>query len=292
MWLCRTTIHTLRSRAAITFDNDDVGKAATYDPPFRLMLKLVSFDTKPTTDESEQLFWYVPRSVMPESLEASARIIEQFLREPFDLDGEDAADMLRRKRKKPVRRRRSPSVASDGEVRSNRPGKQAEVQQYKSAAFIEDSDEDEERDRAFFAKEAERRARYRTPTSTAPAHRPAGTRKRAKIAGTAADTTQHPISSSIRRSSPVQGSETESERDSAVGASPDSNISASPKPPATSTNRARPRARPRRKFDPDLETEESMAERTEPGLDATVDSQTGIIPRKRRVVHESDEEDG
>jgi replication fork protection complex subunit Tof1/Swi1 len=148
---------------AIDFDSDDRAHAATYDPHFRLMLKLVSFDSKdseavdvPEDVNALLLAWHVPRGVLPDSLEASTRVIEQFLRDPFDLDGENAQDMLRKKRKQASRRRRSPDLDEDGAIVRRQP-KQTEVQHFKSAAFIEDSDDDEEADRIFFAREAQKR---------------------------------------------------------------------------------------------------------------------------------------
>jgi hypothetical protein len=85
------------------------------------------------------------------------------LKEPMNLDGDQAADLLRRQRKRPVRRRKRLSVEDDGAERlPTRRRKQAEeVQQYKSAQFIEDSDEDPEADAAFFAREAAARETYR-----------------------------------------------------------------------------------------------------------------------------------
>lgn len=96
-------------------------------------------------------------------MESTVRILEQYLRDPFSLEGdEEAKDLLRKKRKKAVRRRKhmdSDDNVSDEAPHRKRRRKQAEIQQYKSAQFIEDSDEDPNADAAFYAKEAERRER-------------------------------------------------------------------------------------------------------------------------------------
>ena len=81
------------------------------------------------------------------------------MREPMSLDGVTPAELLRRKRKKPVKKRRRKSL---DEERAPRRRKQAEeVQQYKSAQFIDDSDGDVEADAAFFAREAANREAHR-----------------------------------------------------------------------------------------------------------------------------------
>lgn len=95
-------------------------------------------------------------------MEATIRILEGYLRNPLTLDGEQAKDLLRRKRKKAVRRA---SIAADGNEDAARPRKrrrkQAEIQQFKSAQFIEDSDDDPVLDAEFYAREAARREAHR-----------------------------------------------------------------------------------------------------------------------------------
>lgn len=101
----------------------------------------------------------MPKALLPEDLESSIRIIETFMREPMSLDGVTPAELLRRKRKRPAKKRRRPSADVE---RAPRRRKQAEeVQQYKSAQFIDDSDGDSEADAAFFAREAANREAHR-----------------------------------------------------------------------------------------------------------------------------------
>lgn len=105
---------------------------------------------------------------MPASLEASVNVLRQGLDCPPSLD-EDPRKLLRKARK--TRRRREPSVGDETEYdsegnpmpRAPKPPKKrksrvAETQNFKSAAFIIDSDDDDERDAAFFARERMLRA--------------------------------------------------------------------------------------------------------------------------------------
>lgn len=104
----------------------------------------------------------MPKTELPDSMDATIRILEGYLRNPLTLDGEQAKDLLRKKRKKAVRRA---SIAADEDEDAARPRKrrrkQAEIQQFKSAQFIEDSDDDPVLDAEFYAREAARRDAHR-----------------------------------------------------------------------------------------------------------------------------------
>jgi replication fork protection complex subunit Tof1/Swi1 len=262
------------------------------------MMKLVSFESQESTEADDQdateprlLMWHVPRTVMPASLEASTRIIEQFLREPFDLDGEAANDMLRKKRKRPVRRRRSPSIDDDGLPRQPRPRKQAEVQQYKSAAFIDDSDDDEEQDLLFFAKEAERREKNRAAVGGA-SMMPHGKKKGKK---TRKDTDAAAVES-LNDSDDGGGLNDTSDDPSSVASPSRGRSPILPPSPSISGSadeeivepRARPAARKRRRrADPDA------AEGSDDAVDPAISSSPSV-PRpsaRKRVVLGSDDED-
>lgn len=103
---------------------------------------------------------------MPSTLDGDHKIIADFLLDPVDPNGKTAADLLRKKRKAPVRKRkeRAPRLNSDGEeiegemdapAKKRQRKRKEEAEAYKSAQFIEDSDDDEAADAAFFAREAE-----------------------------------------------------------------------------------------------------------------------------------------
>ncbi len=268
---------------AIDFDSDDRARAATYDPHFRLMLKLVNFasndseapDVSEGGADASLLAWHVPRGILPENLEASARIIEQFLREPFDLDGENAQDMLRKKRKKPVRRRRSPSLDGDGET-VRRPQKQTEVQHFKSAAFIDDSDDDEEADREFFAREAQRREANRAAIGKA-SMLPHGKKKSAK--GNALIFTQELASSMNDDSGNEDIGESTSGRRTPPSSRPGSSDEGTPL-------QRRPKKRQRR-ADPDADDEQESD-----GAIVSHDESVAARSHKRRVLGSQSDEDG
>ncbi|WRT69168.1 uncharacterized protein IL334_006152 [Kwoniella shivajii] len=153
--------------------------AVTKDSHLRLMLRLLSFDmvhpadlpisddTITSNEKEETTKWFIPPSVLPSSLSTSLGALKQYLISPPSLT-EDPKSLMRRTR--PPRRRRSPSLSEmelDSEtgelvkkVKQKRQRKQkaAEMQTFKSAAFIEDSDdEDPENTRRFFEREEELR---------------------------------------------------------------------------------------------------------------------------------------
>jgi replication fork protection complex subunit Tof1/Swi1 len=108
-------------------------------------------------DEDEELEWYIPQAILPSELQQSYNVIGQFLETPFDLDGKKVSELLRKKRAR-RRRRRSPSNSGDeaelsDEPKRKRKKKEKEQAQYKSAQFIQDSDEEYGDMEAFLEKE-------------------------------------------------------------------------------------------------------------------------------------------
>ncbi|RSH83343.1 Topoisomerase 1-associated factor 1 [Apiotrichum porosum] len=134
-------------------------QATKRDPHLRLMLRLLHFDATDVESVDEQT-WFLPALVLPSAIEMAVGAVRQFLSDPADVDDEKA--VLRKVRAPQKRARAIPEYDSDGEeieiVRPPRKRKQAEIQTFKSAMFIEDSDDDEEADAAFFAREALLRA--------------------------------------------------------------------------------------------------------------------------------------
>lgn len=112
-----------------------------------------------------RVHWTMPKTVLPDDIDSTVRIMRDFLRNPIDLDGQTAKDLLRKKRKKPIRRAKRPAPGNnseDDEVGIERPTKRrkatkrsAELQQFKSAAYIEDSDDAAEADDGFYERELE-----------------------------------------------------------------------------------------------------------------------------------------
>jgi replication fork protection complex subunit Tof1/Swi1 len=92
-------------------------------------------------------------------------VINQFLQTPLDLGGKKAKELLSKKARRRRRARRSPSTSdSDADEdepvqKKKREKKQKEKETYKSAQFIEDSDEEYGDMDAFFEKEKQLRER-------------------------------------------------------------------------------------------------------------------------------------
>lgn len=135
--------------------------------------------------------WYIPSTIAVAELQRTLNVINQFLETPYDLDGKRAAALLNRKRRR--RRRRSPSPDSDddGALSENEPRRKKrkekkikEKEQYKSAQFIEDSDEEYGGMEAFLEKERVQREKAQLAAALAgPLDRPTtmkatGTKKR------------------------------------------------------------------------------------------------------------------
>ncbi|SCV67720.1 BQ2448_5331 [Microbotryum intermedium] len=140
----------------------------TGNATLRLLMGLLNWESR-ENDESTELIWSIPSSLMPATLDGDVRTIENFLLDPVDPNGKTAADYLRKKRKpikRHTRREDTPEYDEEGNlievvkkvtkrVKKNR----EEMVAYKSAQFIEDSDDDEDADNRFFAREAELRAK-------------------------------------------------------------------------------------------------------------------------------------
>ncbi|KAG8903574.1 Topoisomerase 1-associated factor 1 [Tulasnella sp. 403] len=184
---------------AIPYTTQDKADAATKNANLKLLFRLLKFSTR--DDEADELEWYIPATTMPDELQRSLVVIDQFIKEPLDLKGKKAADLLSKRRARRTTRRRRRRHASDGssdEVdlsdmenpsrKAKRTRKAKEQETYKSAQFIEDSDAALTDDDKFFAREQEIRDKAQAaadagivaPTNMAPT----GTKKRKKKAST------------------------------------------------------------------------------------------------------------
>lgn len=156
--------------------------------------------------DADELEWYVPAAILPDDLQRSLDVIEQYIKEPLDLEGKKALDLITKRRKaktsrKTRRSRRGAEEGSDGEVgvlpsdvddsnsdepraRAKRKKKEKERMIYKSAEMILDSDAELEDDEAFFAKEREMRRKTEAAAGEAVPSNMAstGTKKRKKKA--------------------------------------------------------------------------------------------------------------
>ncbi|KAK4051924.1 Topoisomerase 1-associated factor 1 [Microbotryomycetes sp. JL201] len=149
----------------VNFETDENQEAGTSNSPFKLLMRLLQWECdRPIGAQFWQ--WVVPVTLMPATLDGDVKMINDFLIDPVNPQGKTAADLLRKKRKTPVRRARKPLVDEDGNeivkpAKKTRQNKEKETEQtsYKSAQFIEDSDDDAEADERFFAMEAALRAK-------------------------------------------------------------------------------------------------------------------------------------
>lgn len=155
--------------------------------------------------------WYVPAAILPKDLQRSLNIVNEFLRTPFDLGGKKAKELLSKKARRRRRARRSPSNSdSDLDLDTFEPGqkkkrgkkkkensdadsdasesakkkrakKKKEKEHYKSAQFIEDSDEEYGDMDAFLEKEKQLREKMIAKAATgAGPMKSTGTKKRKK----------------------------------------------------------------------------------------------------------------
>ena len=126
--------------------------------------------------DADELEWYIPAGIEVSDLQRSLTVIEQFEKSPLDLAGKRASQLLHKKRRRRRRRRQASSSDSEGAGSSDEdaPRKKArktrERETYKSAQFIEDSEEEYGRDiDAFFTREAELRKRTALTAASAAA---------------------------------------------------------------------------------------------------------------------------
>lgn len=173
----------------IPYINDEEANAATKDSYLKLVFRLVKFQVLDET--ADELEWYIPAAILPDDLQRSLNIINQFLEKPLDLEGKKASQLISKKRKR-RRRRRSPSPdaneeSSEDEIpKKKKEKKKKEKQQYKSAQFIEDSDAELADMEAFLEKEKalrEKTAKAAAETGRIATMKPTGTKKRRKKAG-------------------------------------------------------------------------------------------------------------
>lgn len=169
----------------IPYLSDEHADAATKNPHLKLLFRLSKFFI--LDEDAEELEWYVPAGILMSDLKGTLNVITQFLETPFDLNGKKPSDLLGKKRRR--RRRRSPSPISDADPSEEEPKrkkktdkKKKEKEEYKSAQFIEDSDEEYGDMEAFLEKERAMRQKALDAAAVAGnrpvAMKPTGTKKR------------------------------------------------------------------------------------------------------------------
>ena len=231
--------------------------------------------------DADELQWVVPASIALSVLVDRLNTVDQFLKNPIDLEGKKASEMLSKKTRR-RRKRRSPSLGSDVELPDDEPRrrkekKKKEEKKYKSAQFIEDSDEEYGDMEAFLEREKvlrEKTARAAAECGKIATMRATGTKKRRKKGQDAV----------------LSGAENDSSNsDDEIFKSLRRSRSASPPPKATT----RPKPRIVRKPKPAAETIDisSDSEQQAQAQEAP-SSPTSAVPRptrKGRVVLSDDE---
>ncbi|KAF9556074.1 timeless-domain-containing protein [Agrocybe pediades] len=145
----------------IPYTSDEQASAATKNPNLKLLFRLCKCYI--LDQDADELEWYIPSAIAVVEMQRTLNVINQFLAEPFNLDGKKASELLSKKRRR--RRRRSPSPDSDDAALSGdehrrkkrKEKKKKEKETYKSAQFIEDSDEEYGGMDAFLEQEKLRR---------------------------------------------------------------------------------------------------------------------------------------
>ncbi|KAJ7151353.1 timeless protein-domain-containing protein [Mycena crocata] len=207
----------------VPYGTDEEAEAATRNPQFKLLLRLAKFtlmDEGPclftatlrahtvmltlinaADPDLSELEWFLGADVPPADLQRTLKVIRQFLATPINLEGKKASELLTKKTRQ-TRRARSPSPDSDEEPsdgagnsdsdapkkrkkkeKERAPKPKPKQQEFKSAQFIEDSDEEYGDIDAFLAKEKEMRDRATlaaAETGKIATMKPTGTKKRRK----------------------------------------------------------------------------------------------------------------
>ena len=239
----------------------------------------------------------VPAKIVPSVLQDRHDVIDQFLHHPIDLEGKKASELITKKARR-RRRRRSQSPDEVGELPDDEPKrkkekKKKEEKKYKSAQFIEDSDDECGDMEAFLEREKvlrERTARAAEESGRVATMRAAGTKKRRKRK------TQDGAGSSkrARTSSPAPAGDsvTVVDVDSDSGHSSDDEVtrflrsSRSPTPPPAPKPRPKPRIVQKKSRASDPVDISSDSDREAKGQETAVHRP----PPKRRLFLSDDEE--
>ncbi|KAF8064919.1 timeless protein-domain-containing protein [Lyophyllum atratum] len=290
----------------VPYLSNEQADAATKNPHVKLLFRLCKFFV--VDEDADELEWYVPSGIAPSDLQSTLTVIEQFLETPIDLEGKKASELLGKKRRR-RRRRRSPSPASgdddvdaldDDEPRrkKRKEKKTKEKEQYKSAQFIEDSDEEYGDIEAFLEKERIMREKAETAAATSggakvgtmKAH---GTKKRRRKVGNDSGNKkrkgEQPATTTVTEHNATDADTShEDDQEIGVAVSPDS-------PPAPPPPRPKPRPIAKRALStsPSSDAGEMPAQDTQTNLSPSV-TRAGTAgnshPRRNRMVI-SDEDD-
>ncbi|GAA6007730.1 hypothetical protein JCM11491_003944 [Sporobolomyces phaffii] len=278
----------------VDFGQDlETREASSTDPHYKLLMRLLGWENE-EAPESAGLVWSIPATLLPSKLDSDLKIIDDFLLDPIDREnGKSAADLLRKQRKKPVRKKRK--IASEDEMELGDDGeplpakkkkrqkkREEEEAAYKSAQFIEDSDDDDEADARFFAAEAA--LREKLAAGAVSVHLDTGTKKK-KGPAAAAKTKK------ARKASTVDASDS-SDDDASTEPASKGKSSSKAKPKKTKKKDAATNARGKRKAKKTTFDSELVSDLEDEGDDAMVETLKRGLNGGRAVESVGDDEAG
>ena len=188
----------------------------------------------------------VPAKLMPFDMQSHLNVVNQFLESPIDLQGKRASELLKKKPRK--RRPRRIEVDENDERPARKERKKKEVEKYKSAAMIEDSDADEDEWAAFFEREkklAEKTALAAEASGTSGTMRATGTKKRRRKEEEGGRGSHE---EGVTSGSEAETSGSSSEEAPSIMPTPQQNDVPLPPKEPTPPVQARPRPRPRKRL--------------------------------------------
>ncbi|KAJ7075414.1 timeless protein-domain-containing protein [Mycena belliarum] len=283
----------------IPYATDDEAEAASRNPHLKLLLRLAKFTLVSEgahRPDASELQWQVGADVLPADLRRTLKVIDQFLETPFNLEGKTAGELLTKTRQ---RRARSPSPdsSSGGERAQKKKEKQeareareaervrkakAKQQEYKSAQFIEDSDEEYGDIDAFLEREKEMRARVdreAQETGKIATMKPTGTKKRKKKDAP-------PGEGAVKRKKKRKG-EAAAGQD---GAEPDDVFGSRPVEEGVTETVPRPRPRPKPRYKPKKSEEARSSPDALPRSSEMDEDPPDALPAANTAAGSSDEE--
>ncbi|KAJ7349333.1 timeless protein-domain-containing protein [Mycena albidolilacea] len=282
----------------IPYLSDEEANAASRNPQLKLLWRLAKFTLMPEEPDTD-LEWFVGADIPPADLKRTLKVIDQFLLKPMDLDGKKASDLLTKPRR--TRRARSPTPDSDADdanasdgggnsdgdapkKRKKRKEKEKEPPkkpEFKSAQFIEDSDEEYGDIDAFLEKEKEKRdkmALEAAETGKTNAQ-PAGTKKRRKKEAPAGEGTSKRKKKRTSSSTAAEGGDGGAESEADVFGSR----------PVGAEERPRPRPKPKPRYKPrNVEAGTSSPDTVPKSSEMDEDAQD-VEPTVRAETRDSDE---
>ncbi|KAF7439837.1 Topoisomerase 1-associated factor 1 [Pleurotus ostreatus] len=137
----------------VPYTSDEQATAATKNANLKLLFRLAKFYM--VDEAADEIQWYIPAAITPDELQRTLKVIDQFLETPFDLNGGRASQLLSKKRRR-RRARHTDDVDEEGNTK-RKERKKKEKENFKSAEFIVDSDEEYGDIDAFLDKEKEKR---------------------------------------------------------------------------------------------------------------------------------------